>query len=398
MFSFKLSRPHVKKILLSLILIGAIWWVLRGPIPLPDNLSISRGDFTGYWSAAYLLAQSQNFSDSALLLQTEQSLTTWDLDFTLKTWNPPWLLPLLIPYTAFTFFRAAWLWFLTNILLIFTGAILTWHACVQDTAVKQKAWLAPIIALLFAPTLTALYMGQVNTLVLFGLALALFAEVKERHLLTGFGLSLTMVKPHLVYLTVPILLLRALYYRQWRILWGFGGTLLVLTSITFLLRPSFLGEYLTSASEGNLLRWVTPTLGGFLTITLGWHWASLIGVIILPLAVIWWLRQRDSIPVTELIHITLLISVITAPFGWGYDAIVLLIPMIQIVVWVLEKTYVKMMAIGLVLGLLLINMMIFYHRTVMKNEVEVFWVPVAIATLYFVAWYFKKKSVRRQEN
>lgn len=388
----ELSHSRIKVIFIGLFSIAGFWWIFWGPIPIPDNLSISKGDFTAYWSAAYLLAHSQNFSDSALLMHTEQTLANWDMDFALKTWNPPWLLPLLLPYTLFTFERAAWLWFLTNIFLIFTGAIFTWLACAEDTAVKQKAWIGPLIAVFFAPTLTTLYMGQVNTLVFFGLALALFAEVRERPLLTGFGLSLTMVKPHLAYLTIPVLLLRALYMRQWRIPLGFGVTLLLLTGITFLLRPTFFGEYLASASGGDLLNWVTPTLGGFLMASAGWRWATLMGIIILPVVIVWWWRQRDSIPLAELLQITLLISVITAPFGWGYDVIVLLIPLIQIVVWVLQKSYSGLLTGGFILGLLLLNTMIFYHRTVMESEVEVFWVPVGIAVLYFGARFFKYRN------
>ena len=381
----------MKKFLLVLIFLVGLFWIFRGPIPLPGQSPIATGDFTAYWSAAYLLAHGQNFSDSALLLETERTLAGFDLEFTVKTWNPPWLLPLLIPYTGFAFSRAVWLWLLTNIVLIFTGAVITWLACARDTAVKKQAWLAPIIAFLFAPTLTALYMGQVNTLVFFGLALTLWGLVKERQVLAGLGLSLTMVKPHLVYLTVSVLLLRALYYRQWRFLAGFGGSLLVLTGITFLLRPTFVREYLTSAAGGGLLQWATPTLGGFLGSALGWHWAILMGVLVLPLVIIGWWWQRDRIPVIELLQMTLLISVITAPFGWGYDAIVLLIPMIQIFVWVFEKAFSRIMSVGFVVALLAIDVLIFYHRTVMVSEVEVFWVPIAIAVLYFAARFFKQR-------
>lgn len=378
-----------KKGLLVTILMAGIAWLLLGPIPLPST--IGRGDFIAYWSAAYLLAHSQNFSDPDLLLQTEQALAGWRADYVIKTWNPPWLLPILLPYTFVLFNRAVWLWLLTNIGLVFVASIMTWKACARQPHVQKWVWIAPATSILFAPALNAFYMGQINPLVFFGLALMLFVHV-EHAALAGAALALTMVKPHLVYITVPILLLHKLVDRQWRFLLSFGGTLAALTSITYFLRPSFITEYVVSSSGGNLLGWATPTLGGILSMSLGWEWAKLMGVVILPLFILWWWRRGNKLRLPGLVQITLLASVVTAPFGWGYDVIVLLIPLLQVIIWNVAGHFSRYISWLFIVTLIVTNALIFYQRRNMENELQAFWVPIAIAAIYFVAYLLKQND------
>ena len=381
-------KQHIKYGLLICVLLLGLIWLFIGPIPIEGTLFSYPFDFIGYWSAAHLLAHAQNFNDSDLLLTTQQTVVGWNGGLVVRTWNPPWLLPLLFPYIIFPFTRAAWLWLITNIFMIFVSAILAWQAMAKTKSGRNRAWVAPVIAIIFAPTLTALYMGQVNTFVLLGLALTLFFQHKNRDGLAGMGLALAMVKPHLVYITVPIILLNSLANKQWRLIIGFLGSLLLLTGITFVQRPTFIFEYLSGVNEGNLFDWLTPTLGDFINVTLGWPHADLMGIILLPLMCLWWWLNRKKIHFSELLQITLIVSVITAPFGWGYDAIVLLIPILQIVIWAFETIQSKWIQISLIIGLILLDGFAFYHRTVMQNEVEVFWIPIAIGVLYFIARYF----------
>ncbi|MCP4358996.1 MAG: DUF2029 domain-containing protein [Chloroflexi bacterium] len=373
----------MKKIVLAVFALIILIYLFLGPIPIPINLG--RIDFTAYWSTAYLLARSENFSDSNTLLTVEQTWAMWDGDFPIKAWNPPWLLPLLLPYTLVPFQRAVWLWFNSNIILVFTASVMAWISSANKESVSKRAWLAPLISFVFAPLLTGLYMGQVNTLVYFGLAAMLYFADRNRLLLSGSALTLTIVKPHLVYVTIPILLLSAVYKKEWRFVAGFLGTLLGLTAVTFALRPSFIGEYIASSTSNNLLSWQTPTLGGILNFLFGWEEAVLMSLLVLPLSIIWWWTQKDRLLLTELTHITVFISIITAPFGWGYDAIILMIPILQIIVWVFEGHYSRTMNILLIGSLVLIDVSAIYQRTRMNNEVFAFWLPIILAFLYLLA-------------
>ena len=374
----------VKKEAIIILAVVVIVIVMSGLIPGPPPAG--QGAFKAYWSASYLLASSENFADRDLLLQVEQQLTNHRKDYALVTWNPPWLLALLLPYTLVSFQQATWLWLFTNISLIFISSVLVWQLRAQREVVRRRGWIAPLIAYFFVPTLIAMMLGQVNTLVLIGLAAFLHFEAQEQQVAAGMSLVLTLVKPHLVYITLPLVLLTAVYRRQWRLLLGFGTFLVVLVLIVFALRPTFITDYTTTVTESRLLQWAIPTIGGFLSEQFGWFWVKFIGVIILPLAVVWWWRQRDKLPVmTQLVDVTLLISVITAPFGWGYDVIVFILPILQIVIWVVDGRLPRGEGIGYMSLLLLINIASFIQRSIGMSEVYYFWLPPAIAIIYGIA-------------
>lgn len=383
-----------KKIILGILLLLVLSLLIIMPLPALNN--IGRGDFIGYWSAAYLLRHSQNFSDPALLLNIERTLAGWQGDFTILTWNPPWLLTILLPYTLFSFPRATWLWLMTNLTLISAGSILTWLACTKRSEAERVAWLAPLIAMFFLPVLTTLFMGQINTLVFFGLGLFLFLQQKRHPLGAGGALALTMVKPHLVYITVPILLIQALLEQNWRFLAGFAGVLLALTAVALGLRPSFPADYAASVGNGNLLAWITPTLGGILDLTFGWQWAKLMGLILLPLAILLWWQYRDKVNTLELVQLSLLVSIITAPFGWAYDVVVLLIPLLQVVVWLWEKRFSPKQTGTLILALLLTNSLIIWQRfnQTGAGDEQFFWVPLALSLIYFAAFTWKRHNLK----
>lgn len=369
-----------------LVILALLILVIAGSRLIPFPAPVGRGDFVAYWSASYLLAHSQNASDPDLLLQVEQEKTGRDQDYVLMTWNPPWLLALLLPYTLFSFQQATWLWLLTNIALIFASVILVWRTTARTETIRRFYWIALPVAFAFSPTLIALIMGQVNTLVLCGIATFLYLASKERYFTAGASLVLTLVKPHLVYITLPLVLLAAVVKKTyWHILAGLGAAAAGLLAVVFFLRPAFVVDYGRTVMGSRLVEWATPTLGGILAETLGWNWAKLMGVVVLPLVVAWWWRRRQQVEIETLVGISLVISVVTAPFGWGYDVVVLLVPIIQMIVWVLEGRFPRLQAGALVALLLLVDGLSFYQRAVKTNEVYYFWLPLAIALLYLWA-------------
>ncbi len=371
------------------ILAIAIW----GPIPIPRNTGI--GDFRAYWSASYLLAHSENFSDSDLLMEVEREQTQWRNDYVVRTWNPPWLLVLLLPYTLVSYTRAAWLWILTNILVIFVGSVLVWKITAVSQRSQRLSIFAPLVGLLFLPTLAALHMGQVNTLVFLGLALYLYFYEVKRPFFAGAALTLTLIKPHLVYITIPLILLDALRKRNWSIFWGTASTLGGLTLIVFALRSSFIVDYFATVSSNSLLSWQPPTIGGILAVLLGWEWMKLMGLVVLPVAIgIWW-RTREQVTMPMLVAVSLLISVMSAPFGWNYDVVVLLIPTIQVAVWLVERRFNWLNTAVLTLLLITINYLNFRQRTQTMSEVYLFWVPLALATVYWLAIKQRKQAPAR---
>ena len=90
--------------LVAVFLLGTILAVNSLP---SIHSRLGRADFLGYWSAAYLLSQGENFSDDELMLQTQTEITNWDRGFPIKSWNPPWLLAWLLPFTIVGFDNGA---------------------------------------------------------------------------------------------------------------------------------------------------------------------------------------------------------------------------------------------------------------------------------------------------
>lgn len=366
-------------------------FLLTLPLRLPGQLGA--GDFRAYWSASYLLAHGENFADSAQLFQVEQTQTQWQENWVFSTWNPPWLLAILIPYTWVSFDHAVWLWMLTSILLVFVCSMALWRLYALDATNKRWAFLMPLLAFIFLPTLLALIAGQVNVLVLAGLVGFLFFKSKRLDLMAGAALALTMVKPHLVYVSLAILLLDALTRRNWRVLVGFGAVLIWQSAVVLVLRPTFVFDYTASVSDGNLLAWQTATLGGALDALFGWYWSKLMGLVILPLSLVVWWPRRNAWDLYLLLDVTLLLSMIAAPFGWSYDFIVLIVPLLHMVIWVLNRELDPANSILLLVGLFFFIAAMYYQRTVMNNEVQFFWVPFVMGGLYlYAAWHVLQRN------
>jgi hypothetical protein len=370
----------VKQWLLIALLAAAAYLVLTLESPLPPRLGTF--DFRAYWSASYLLAHSQNFADEALLFQVQKEQTGLQHDWAVMTWNPPWLLVLLLPYTVVPFAQASWWWFLTNIVMVFSAAVMVWHAAWQshrpESIPRHYIWLMVVAAFVFSPTLVAFIAGQVNILVLIGLAAFLYGRAKGWPLLAGMALALTMVKPHLVYVTLPLLFLELTARREWRPLLGLTMAIAGLSLVAFLLRPEFLLDYGRSVGSGGLFRWQTPTLGGLLAAWFGWQWAKLMGLVVLPLAVLAWWHWRTRVAVATLIDVTLFISIITAPFGWSYDFVVLLIPVWHALTRATADSRRPILLIMLFF-LALVTALSFYQRAQSWNELYFAWLPPALA-------------------
>lgn len=378
-----------KQILAITLITTLTFLLLIAPSPLPPTMG--KIDFRAYWSAAYLLARGENFADPAQLFRVEKEQTAWWEDHPMMTWNPPWLLAVLLPYTLVPFDRAAWLWMLTNIALVFASAVLLWQLKATPPSPWQGEgrgglsryliWIAPLVAFAYSPTLIALIAGQVNVLVLCGLALFLFFDSQKRDELTGAALALTLVKPQLVYVTAPILLLDLVRQRRWRALLGLAVALLSLSAVVFFLRPTFPFEYAVTVAGGRLFDYDTPTLGGALGAAINWQWGRLIALVVLPLAILIWSR-RARWEARTLVDVTLLISVITAPFAWSYDFVVLLVPLLRIVGWMVAQRFAPLETCALALVLVSADALSFYQRVLTPSELYFFWIPLLIAGVY----------------
>ncbi len=365
---FKLASPIILVTLLVLF-----------PLPLPSRVGVL--DFRPYWSASFLLARGRDFSDANQLDYIERTLTGWNEPFTMYAWFAPAGHLILLPYTFLPFARAAYYWLLTNIAIVFVSTLLIW-----GTPVSRAIWIPLVAAFSFSMTLLSLIAGQINTLVLLGLAIFLAAEKAGRHYLAGVSLVLTTIKPHLVILTLPLLVLDLLRRGQWRVLAGAAFALGSCGIVLFCLYPAWPISFLNLVISGMDTLRHTPTLNGLLVIAgayvLGrWLWVAALLLAVL----IWWKRGRE-LDLRTMIDASLLGGIIVSPLGWSYDQIMLLFPLLRILDWVAKGVLSRKSSVAVVVTLIAANALSFYERILSPNEVWFFWVPLVIVAVYIFAW------------
>ena len=118
--------------------------------------------------------------------------------------------------------------------------------------------------ILFAPTVVALLTGQIGPLILLGVVGFLHFEMREQYGLAGASLVLVAIKPHLVYLLWPTLLLWAIERRRWDAILGLCLGLFSVSMVVLLLDPAVFSEYgllNLTAPHPTPFDQETPTLG-----------------------------------------------------------------------------------------------------------------------------------------
>jgi len=146
----------------------------------------------------------------------------------------------------------------------------------------------------------AIILGQFSILVGLALLLALWAIEKGYDGWAGILLSITTIKPQMVFLVLVFLLLWALVQRRWRLIIGFGGSMVGLVVSSMVLVPSWPLDFVNNAVAysdyvafgtplENLLEFLLPvSLAGPLT-------AGLSVLFFLALLPGWWLALRNRL-------------------------------------------------------------------------------------------------------
>lgn len=353
------------------------------------SAQLSRGDFTGYWSASYLFRIGSNPYDEKLMLQTQRDVIGSDLDFVVMAWNPPVLFVFLVPLTYMTFINASATWFVINLLLILLACILLARMYFPDDL--KHLILYFVTAMLFSPVLSALAIGQITSLVLFGLTAFLYFSQKRYWFAAGLVLLLISVKPHMAILPGLYILL---FFLKRRISHGLIGLLvggLICVVGLFLFRVEWIAD-LSKLLSIAPLGWATPTFGGILS---KWQITDLgrFGLVLfIPLVIFLALKKTPEPKV--ILPTLILLNVPFTVFGWSYDQIVLLIPLAQIFGWLktIKHAAVKI-SFGIVLSsTLLLNL---YQRVLLIEDVYFVWVPMVWIGLYAFVWVIFSRAENR---
>jgi hypothetical protein len=168
--------------------------------------------------------------------------------------------------------QAIWLWVLLAALAtaMAVGMRIMPGGCDQR---KLPLWLQMLTILwsvFLYHSLRAIILGQLAVFVLLALAVALWAMRRGHDGWAGLFLALTTIKPQMVYLAIPWILLWAAGKRRWRLWEGFGISLALLILGSMLILPSWVPDFVH-----QVLNYPSYTVYGSLTWMVVQEWLGL---------------------------------------------------------------------------------------------------------------------------
>lgn len=99
-------------------------------------------------------------------------------------------------------------------------------------------------AILFYHQARAIILGQFAVVVFFSLALSLWALTRKKDALAGISLAFTTLKPQMVFLTIPFLLIWSILKRRWFLIIAFSVTMALLLGLSWIAEPQWFQGFL----------------------------------------------------------------------------------------------------------------------------------------------------------
>jgi hypothetical protein len=386
--SQQIDGAAVRRWLTRLALAAAIIVLALQLQRLTPAFAAATDDFVQYWTAARLLLAGDNPYDPAAMLPIQQEAGR-PRDYALLMYNPPWTLTAVL-WTAFLDYptaRAVWL--LVSLASIVVSADLLWRLYGNP---EQKRWLAWTLGLTFMPALLALDMGQIGPFILLGLTGFLYFSQQNRWFMAGACLTLVAIKPQLLYLVWVALLFWVIKERRWVLLLGGAAASALAMALPLLLNPTVIGDYiyLTRAYPPFTI-WAPPTWGTVLRLWFGVEhvWLQTLPVV---LGLAWflyhWRRHHNRWDWSQQLPALLLVSLLTTPYGWLHDQVVLIVAVICAAGWV-RQNWPQWSVLIVVLLYGLTNLLIFLFQLISFAGIIEVWTTIA--------WLIPYTLVKRNE-
>lgn len=342
------SGPLVAKALLILFL-GALviafdLWV----VGLRENATTRGDDFFQFWAAGRALLHGDDPYDPQAWRQIyeQESAWRWQTDQPVFPY-PLWTALPFVPLALLPAFWAGLLWVvMSELFLVLSAALsikgLNWK--------NYEQWMPLTMALLitFEPVLLTILFGQLGILLLV-LACGIFYLIGRRHhVAAGILLGLTLIKPHLFIVVIPILLVVMFLQRRWGFIASFAMTATGLLASSWLVDPGWPSRWQAHlAGTAKVRLTISPTIWGFshtivtsLRTEALWVVASLSACLILAgiLGYLWYVRRdalREGDQLAPLLSLIMIVSLLVSPYMLSYDFTLLLLPIITCL-WLIQ--------------------------------------------------------------
>jgi hypothetical protein len=292
-------------------------------------------DYLQYWSASQLFANGGNPYDIAQLTALEvkawDSNLRGDLGLPVVMYNPPLVFSFIffLQWFSFESFRA-W-WCLGIFFFVVASTAMLFHRNIVQ--VQSRAHLYALVAVLlsFPPFYALAFYGQLSHLLLLSFCGCIFFGLSRvEHfcgsLLAGLALSVSLVKPHILWFVYALLAIQSLRQKQCKTIVGFAlGTCFWLLA-PLLVSPDLLVQYWHFLDTPPVL-WRTATVGSWVQHFSNSYelWIKLLPTVAFACcAALAFSRRWLSTSSRDSLMILFPLSLAFAPYGWVYDQIVLL--------------------------------------------------------------------------
>jgi len=381
-----LAEPIKKlKIVVNLALVCALVWFLVAN-GRKIRAMASRRDSIAYWAAGKLLLHRANpyAAQSLLALERTQGYAA-DKPLVLRT--PPWSLWMVLPLGLL---NAYWAWVVWLVILLASLVIalrVSWRMY-GDGARPPNVF--PLAGYLFAPVAACLVAAQMGIILLLGIVLFLLLE-EERPFLAGAALLIPLAKPHIFALLWPVLAIWIFTRKRWSLLSGMAVVFLIANSIALAFDPAIFYDYRDMLDQQTIQRNFIPALSGAIRLVFfrRHFWVQFVPMCLGLVWSVWYCRKnRRSWSWRRHGLALLVVSVLTTPYSWITDEVVLLPAVLQGALW-LSRAQLKVRSQLVILLLVLLDFLVLLMIGVQIRPATgvYFW-----SSLAWFSWYWYASS------
>lgn len=325
-----MRRPLLVVIAGTALAVGGVF-VIAAVAPdllrTPQTLRVE--DFGAYWTATKVNLAGQDAYTQDNLLKLQQAIEPHSTN-PIAAWSPPWTFAVFTPLAPLDFAVARWVWRFLQIGTILAAVTMLWRVYGGNRDRIIWVWFATLV---WYPSLQALGLGQHSNIVLLGVTGWIVGLATGRSFAAGAMLALTLVKPQNVYLVGLLAVVWVIDRRAWLAAAGgvFGTALL--SAIAAIPNPTVFQDYVDAMTSRPPTTALPPTLGMLMRLVFGerYFWLLFVPQVVgVGWALWYYFRHRRGWDWANHGPLVVLVSCLTSPYGWMYDQVLVLIPLVAV--------------------------------------------------------------------
>lgn len=329
------SQHPVLIVFLILVVFGLLTWGMYNMLTGPARYN--NRDFMSLFAGGKAVLRDLDPYDPAVWNPLRAELgSTWMPDERVPF--PLWTLLLVLPFAALDLGWAAAAWLAFSLCVLGIGMFFLINTYYHKRLPVWEFGLVTLLIFTYRAVLVSMNNGQITFVLFFILALFLLFVERKRPFLAGVVLAFIIIKPNPFILFVPAFGLWLLWQRRWHILAGAATGGLGMLLVSWLVQPGWLFEWLNVRGKTEATA-ITPTLWGLAYEIAPEWWAVLgLGFVVGVTAVLGLIIFRNpKLSEKEVLPLVLIVSLLTTPYAWVYEHLLLLIPSLLIFLAVKQR-------------------------------------------------------------